>query len=98
MPRFFLMNDATEEEIQEFIDSGYFNLKSADLYMPERRFNIYHWVEAENGDDAALEFAYDWGPQDPAYYLDKTLYYKILQEGEEDCIEYQLVNRGWEIV
>jgi len=96
MPRFFLMNDATKEEIQRFVESGYFNLKPPDRHMV--RFPIYHWVEAANGDDAALDFAYAWESEDSAYYLGKTLYYKILPEGEEDCIEYQLVNRGWEIV
>lgn len=98
MPRFFLMNDATEEEIRRFVDSGYFNLKSADLYTAGLGFYIYPTCEAVDGDAAAIDFAYDRGPEDPAYYLGRTLCYKILQEGEEECIEYQLVNRGWEIV
>ena len=75
------MNDTTDEEIQRFVGSGYYNWKPNGFY-------IYPFCEAVNGDDAAIHFAYDHGPEDPAWYLDKTLYYKILEEERDQREEY----------
>lgn len=80
MPRFFLMNDVSEEEIQDFIDSGWDD--DTGLMFP--------WCDVPYGDDAALLFA-----EEHASPYETTFYATILEAGEEDCIEYQLVNRGW---
>lgn len=87
MPKFFLMNDATDAEIQQFVDSGW------DNYHEEFPHGFYSNIEEDYIGDAALYFAETHGIANG-----NSFYATILEEGEEDCIEYQLVNRGWEIV
>lgn len=86
MPKFFLMNDATDAEIQQFVDSGW------DNYHEEFPHGFYSNIEEAYLGDAALYFAETHGR------LGQTFYATILEEGAEECVEFQLVNRGWEIV
>lgn len=87
MPKFFLMNEATDEEIQRFVDSGW------DNYHEEFPHGFYSNVEERSFGGAAQHFAETHGIANGT-----SFYATILEEGAEECVEFQLVNRGWEIV